>query len=482
MRKTWLVFLAAAAVLLGGCSKSNVNQVKLDPNHPVTITIWHYYNGGQKTAFDEMVGLFNETKGKEEGIFVECHNQGDVVQLEESVMASIDKKVGSEEIPNIFASYSDTAYTIEKKGLLVNIEEYLTEEEIAEYVDSYIEEGRIGLNGELEIFPIAKSSEVFMLNKTDWDKFAEATGASLDSLKEKKGLVKTAKTYYEWTDSLTPAVANDGRAFYGRDAIANMFVIGSLQMGKELFHVENQKVTLNIDKNIMRTIWDDFYIPYIKGYYASYGKFRSDDMKIGKIIALTGSTTTALYFPDTVEGDYGSYPIESIVLPVPSFNKEKSYAIQQGAGMVITKSTKEQEYASVEFLKWFTESERNVEFSGDSGYLPVKKEANSKELLDRYIQDKQLEVDDRVYEVVTNGYDIVNNSILYTSKAFDGGKEARKILEYNLKDKAVADRELVTAALAEGKTLEEAAAPFLTDENFESWYQQLKEKLEAATQ
>ena len=45
--------------------------------------------------------------------------------------------------------------------------------------------------------------------------------------------------------------------------------------------------------------------------------------------------------------------------------------------MVVVKSDEKREYASVEFLKWFTDAQRNLQFSTESGYLPVKKEANS---------------------------------------------------------------------------------------------------------
>lgn len=51
-----------------------------------------------------------------------------------------------------------------------------------------------------------------MLNKTDWNKFAEATGADLNDLKTIEGVTKTAQAYYEWTDSQTKK-KNDGKAF-----------------------------------------------------------------------------------------------------------------------------------------------------------------------------------------------------------------------------------------------------------------------------
>ena len=67
-----------------------------------------------------------------------------------------------------------------------------------------------------------------MINKTDWDKFAKATGADISDLKTLEGLTATAKAYYEWTDSQTPK-AGDGKAFFGRDAMANYFIIGAKQ-------------------------------------------------------------------------------------------------------------------------------------------------------------------------------------------------------------------------------------------------------------
>ncbi|WP_418429387.1 extracellular solute-binding protein, partial [Blautia sp.] len=200
------------------------DAVKLNPDKPLSITIWHYYNGAQQVAFDELVNEFNETVGKEKGIFVKGYSQGNVNELEDAVMASMNEEVGSEEMPNIFSAYADAAYTVDKRGKLADISAYMSEEELDSYVDSYIEEGRIGKGNTLRIFPTAKSSEIFMMNKTDWDKFAEASGASLDDLSTLEGVTETAQKYYEWTDSLTPDVPEDGKAFYGRDSVANLFV------------------------------------------------------------------------------------------------------------------------------------------------------------------------------------------------------------------------------------------------------------------
>ena len=82
------------------------------------------------------------------------------------------------------------------------------------YVDGYIAEGDFAGNGEMKLFPVAKSTEVLVLNETDWNSFAQETGASKESLATMEGLVDTAKRYYEWSDGKTPEIANDGKAFF----------------------------------------------------------------------------------------------------------------------------------------------------------------------------------------------------------------------------------------------------------------------------
>ncbi len=204
-------------------------------------------------------------------------------------------------------------------------------------------------------------------------------GLSCLSLSTMDGLLSTAEEYYNWTDSLTED-PDDGKAFFRWDYLANYMLIGARQMGCTIFDVQDGKVSLHLDENIMRTLWDSYYVPYVKGYFTANGRFRSDDMKTGDLIAYVGSTSSASYFPDEITvSDTESYPIECKILEVPQFSGGDSVCVQQGAGMVVAKADEKQERAATEFLKWFTDTERNMEFSATSGYLPVKAEAYSSE-------------------------------------------------------------------------------------------------------
>ena len=474
-RRGKIVLACLVVLVLMGCG----SKTPLDPKNPVSLTVWHYYNGSQQAAFDALVEEFNNTVGREKGIQVQSYSQGSVFDLESAVRDALDQKVGADPIPDIFSSYADTAYEVEQAGALADLSAYLTQEELAQYVDSYIEEGRIAADGTLRIFPIAKSTEIMMLNKTDWERFTAATGASPEDLKTMEGVTATAQAYYEWTDSLTPDIPEDGRAFYGRDAVANYFVIGMQQLGVEIFHVENGKVTLNIPKEELYRLWENYYVPMVKGYFGAYGSFRSDDVKTGDILAYTGSTASAMYFPDQVELETDSYAIDYLVLPAPVFEGGRNVAVQQGAGMVVSKSDEKHEYAAVEFLKWFTQAENNLRFSSVSGYLPVTKAANSVQKMDEAISTQEISVAPKTYDCLTAIFEQIEDIMLYTNKSFKNASAARKVLEYNLTDKAAEDRAAVAAALEQGASLEEASAPYVTREAFEGWYDSFCDTLNA---
>ena len=443
---------------------------------PVTITVWTYYNGDQLDTFNNLTEKFNEPVGKKQGITVDSKSLGTVEDLEKNVLAAADEEVGASEVPNIFSAYADTAYTMDQKDMLVDISDYLTDKEKEQYVEGYLKEGDFSDDGSIKIFPVAKSTELLFLNDTDWQKFAADTGAEYDDLKSIEGLVETAEKYYNWTDEQTPDQLNDGKALFGRDAMANYILVGARELSCDIFEVKDEKMTLNFDKDVIRTLWDNYYVPYIKGYFSASGRFRSDDVKTGNVLGYVGSTSSATFFPTEVTNDSGdTYDISLKVLPSPKFKDGDDYAVQQGAGMVVTKGSDEEIKASVEFLKWFTKPENNIDFSVGSGYLPVTNEANS---IDK-IKSVESDISSSMEEILTKSVDEINNNNLYYMHAFENGNDARTILQEAFEDVAQQDRATVEERLAEGQSAQEAEAEFLSDDYFENWYQNVLSELQA---
>lgn len=461
--KSLLCGLCTAALALGcvGCGGSAGPEV---PANVTDIMVWTYYNGDQLESFTSLVDQFNETVGAQKGIKVSTESQGSVNDLETSVMDSAEGKVGAAAMPNIFSAYADTAYALDQMGMVVDLVPYLTEEEKTQFVEGYLSEGDFGEDDSIKIFPVAKSTELLFLNDTDWQAFAAATGATYEDLSTMEGLVATAGKYYDWTDART-AAPDDGKALFGRDAMANYMLIGAKELGSTLFTVENGKMTVNLTEDAARKLWENYYVPFVKGWFAGEGRFRSDDIKTGNVLAYVGSNSSATFFPKQVQvSDTESHEISLKVLPNPSFAGSEEVAVQQGAGMVVTKSTPEEEVACVTFLKWFTQPENNIQFAVGSGYLPVTHAADDVTA----IENSGLDLTDSMKDVLANAIDAVENHELYTPKPFAGGTDARKVLEYSMSDLASADRAAVEEQLAAGVSAAEAEALYLTDEYFEN--------------
>ena len=303
--------------------------------------------------------------------------------------------------------------------------------------------------------------------------YADTAGVRYEDLATMEGLTAAAEKYYNWTDAQT-AAPDDGKALFGRDAMANYMLVGAQQLGDTIFAVKDGRMTVNFERDVARRLWDNYYVPFVKGWFAATGRFRSDDIKTGNVLAYVGSSSSATFFPARVTNDANeSHEISLKTLPAPQFEGGEAVAVQQGAGMVVTAAKEEEVKASVEFLKWFVRAENNIAFSVGSGYLPVTRKANDMQ----EILASGLTLDDNMQQTLVVAVDTVNGNRLYTPHAFAGGSSARKVLEYGLSDLAAADRETVVQRIAEGQSAAEAEAEFLTDEYFEAWYQDICAKL-----
>ena len=460
--------LMLGALLIGCQGKKDMHG--LTPKEPTNINIWHYYNGAQQIAFEELVSEFNQTVGKELGIVVSEESKGSIADLADAVKASVEQQVGAEDLPNMFQCYLDSAVAFDSAGIFVNLDDYVTADEKAAYVPSYVEEGTFGADNAWKLFPVAKSTEVMMINKTDWEPFAAETGHTTEDLATWEGLAATAEDYYNWSG---------GKSFFGRDAFANYLIVGSKQLGKDIVAVDGANVTLQFEEDIMKKLWDNYYVPYVKGYYKQVGRYRSDDVKLGEIISLVCSTSSSFYFPHEVTSEEkGTYAIDYEVLPVPNFEGKENYAVQQGASVGVIKSDEKSEYASVVFLKWLTETEQNMDFSVQSGYLPVRSDTGTAEAYRKYMQDSDMKAEGIEKDTILMSLKQTESSQLYTLKGFTGGAQVRNVLESSMIELAVADRAKVDRKIKKGTKREKALAPYLTEDYFMQWYKNTKAQLE----
>ena len=99
-----LVGFVLILFLLSGCN-SKVEKNLLNPDEPVSVSLWHYYSGHNKEKFDELVSKFNNSIGMEKGIVIDAKSLGDVEELKTVVLDVANKKIGAQPMPDIFAAY-----------------------------------------------------------------------------------------------------------------------------------------------------------------------------------------------------------------------------------------------------------------------------------------------------------------------------------------------------------------------------------------
>lgn len=445
-KKKIVGILTIVCILLTGCS--------LGRGEAITIDVWHAYNGEMAEIFEELVAEFNETVGKDKNIIVTTKGMGSIEKSRDAYKASLEETVGSEEIPNIFPGYSDTVEEFAKDGKLCNCINYLTDTELNDYLPINVSQYK----DELYIYPITMATEVLVINQAIWKPFAEKNNLSLEDLSTWEGLCHVGEMFFNYSN---------GKAFFGRDSIANYMFVGSKQLGQEIITEAEGNAKINLDENVLKKLWDNYYVPYVKGYYTSIGKFRSDDAKTEDIIAFVASSGGSAFFPETIVKEDGStYESNLLVLPPPNFDGTKEMTVLQGAGMAISKKDEIENKASIEFMKWITSPKQNWEMSIVSGYIPVEGKSYEKEYTDKMDSLTNNRLNNTEYETVKTCIKVINKYEPYIGDDYDREYQYRMIINNSLENMAKKDRNNKIAT-----------DEMTSNERFKQWINELEEDL-----
>ncbi|MFI3174664.1 MAG: extracellular solute-binding protein [Bacillota bacterium] len=493
-RKTIITLLLLSSLTLTSCggsgasstsesaeadSSASTNTNSTSSSEKITLTFWHYYNSNTKDMLDTIIAEFNATVGAEKNITIDAYSHSSVGDLSSALVSAANKEIGMDDMPDIFSAYSDTALLLDDIGVVAEMDPYFTEEELSLFQADFLEEGRFDDEENLKILPVAKSTELLFINQSDFQVFLDATGTNTSQLQTWEGLAEVAEVYYDWTDSLTPE-EGDGRALFGLDSEANFMLVAAKQVGEEMYVYTDHGVEFGLSEDAARKIWDNYIVPYTKGHYVAYGSFRSDDIRSGDLLMYTGSTSSINYFPEFVElNRTDSYDIEGGTLPLPYFEGGEKVAVQQGAGMLISKTDPAREAAAIEFLKWFTSPECTLDFAVSTGYIPVQNEAMT---YDKVMAVTEEFVGGEVSNIVQSAADVTYNIMLpeyefYANRPFVGSYDARNALSDSFITILDELAEIVATQVESGVDREEAIATALSDENFEKWYESLKDSV-----
>lgn len=259
----------------------------------------------------------------------------------------------------MFVSYPKTVLALPDQDMIVDYRDYFSPEELGTFIPAFVEEGQIG--GRQAILPLAKSTEVLFVNRTLFDRWAAASGASYEDLTIWEGIYALAERY----------AADTGKCFLVNDYHFNYFQVGVESLGENFFQNDGVRFGPAFER-----AWEPYAHAALEGGVWLQDGYATESLRTGDTVVSVASSASVLYYSDTVTyPDNTSEQVSITSMPYPVFDGGEKLVMQRGVGMCTTKSTPEREKACITFLKWLTSPERNVEFVTSLGYMPVTQEA-----------------------------------------------------------------------------------------------------------
>ena len=355
----------------------------------------------------------------------------------------------------------------------------LTDEQKADFIQAYYEEGRQFGDGLMYTMPLSKSTEVLYYNKTYFDvaqkiytsdvaldlngnPVKNANGETIpnpnkgnemynlfvpttwdemelicerivgiendrlaDSVKANAAKVEKSKNGYNiYYDK-------DGKKLaqvipLGYDSEANWFITMCEQLGLPYTSSEGEKFLFNTQDHY------DFVARfrewYLKGYVTTqeiHGSYTSTlfTAKTGtKSYMSIGSSAGATHQRPSAGTD-GNYPFEVGITPIPQFDDENPKVISQGPSLCIFEGSAEEMKASWLFVKFLcTNVGFQADFSRESGYVPVIKSVNTDAIYADFLANA--DGGDNIAALSVKVC-LEQEEYYYTSPAFNGSAKAR---------------------------------------------------------
>lgn len=362
--KKLVAFLLAAAMLLGLLSACSEDSA-LDPDDPVTLTMWHVYGEQADSPMNRLVEEFNRTVGKEKGIIINVTLMSSTGQIGQKLLDAQAKTPGVPDMPDLFFCHNNNAEELGAENLL-DWNTIFSEEELSAYVPEFLDDGMVG--DSLSVFPVSKSTQLLFVTGTRFDRFAADTGVSYDDLATWDGFFDVAAKYYDWSG---------GEPFCAMDYLIRAVELNAMEHGGSDFYTADG--WYDFDNQALRDSWMELAESFAQGHIIVSDLYSNTQIMTGEVICGIGSSASILYYNDTVTyPDNTSEPMDLRILPIPGATGSDLLVTQAGVGLCATKSTDRKAEAAGVFAKWLTEAERNLEFCVGTGYMPVTRDAFAK--------------------------------------------------------------------------------------------------------
>ena len=359
--KRYLSALLAALLLLG-CLSGCGGKTTLDPDEPVTLTMWHVYGEQADSPMNRLIAEFNATVGQEKGILVTVTNVTSTSKISAQLEAALAGDPDTPEMPDLFSTHTNTAEELGTEHLL-DWNTCFSEDELKNYVPEFLADGT--MDGKLAVFPVSKSTYALFLNGSQFERFSADTGVTYDALSTWEGFFDAAAKYYDWSG---------GKPFCAFDYLIRHIEFDVMAQSGDLEYTEDG--WYDLADPVLKESWMKFARSLAQGHIVVADAYANTQVMTGETLGGIGSSAAITYYNDTVTyPDNTSEPTNLKVLPLPRTGDGEQYMPMTGVGLSAYATTEQKAEAAAVFVRWLTEGERNLDFVVETGYMPVSNDA-----------------------------------------------------------------------------------------------------------
>ena len=288
----------------------------------------------------------------------------------------------------------------------------LTDEQVADFIEGYYNEGKQFGDGLMYTLPLSKSTEVLYYNKTFFEENNLTVPTTWDEMEAVCAQIK----------------AIDPNSIpLGYDSESNWFITMCEQQKSPYTSATGDHFLFDNEQN--HAFVKKFNEWYNKGYVTTqtlYGAYTSGlftTLEGVKSYMSIGSSAGATYQRPAANAD-GSYPFEVGIATIPQVDAANAKVISQGPSLCIFEKANEQEViASWLFVKFLTTNVNfQAEFAMASGYVPVLKSVSENPVYAEFVANAD---GGKYISALSAKVCLDQQDAYYTSPAFNGSSEAR---------------------------------------------------------
>ena len=420
MMKKLVAILMLAVMLL---SMTGIASAATYDGSEVTITFYHTMGAALAAVLDNYIAEFN-------ALYPNIHVQWTQIGSYDDVRDQISTELTVGNEPNLAYCYPDHVAMYNLTHKVKTLDEYiesqevitradgtteilgLTDEQKADFIEGYYNEGKQFGDGKMYTMPLSKSTEVLYYNKTFFDKHNLTVPTTWDELEALCAQIKAIDK------NIIPL---------GYDSESNWFITMCEQLQSPYTSATEPHFLFNNEAN--RAFIKRFQEWFEKGYVTTQtligaytsSLFTSTDA-VYSVMSI-GSSAGAVHQRPTATN--GVYPFEVGITSIPQMDLANPKVISQGPSVCIFQKANEQEMiASWLFVKFLTTNVAfQAEFSEASGYVPVLKSVAENE----YYADLLSKADGGNYiSFLSAKVCLEQADAYYTSPAFNGSSVARE--------------------------------------------------------